>query len=724
MNAQTAVLLDASNDFIGAIQAYTRACSLLNEVIVKLPFGEYRDRLRATYETYFERIRLLNKLQDSTVNSSIHTTKACMYKQDDVFADKSIILPQKKDFSISTTALVTDTMLTPQNDILNKVIPESDASVMLSSQDTIQPSLNDPSYLLNDVHDHSLDPSKRPSTMEYIRHLSLSDINFLTPIKYLFKPIKGIISPMASLPASPVQTVSTTPNELLDAAFSEEDSNDIEIKLDLQSMTLNDYKIPENKQLSVYDDNCVIGWIPLPDFFPPSPARSTFQEIDFKKLDTQGNIYVSKDLSICEETDIAPFLKTHTSEYSDKSDEKDTQDVMENSNLSQFNSLDEKTVEKKPYNLLYNNSDTSFNFSDKSTTNTLSSVKMPINTFKHVSCVTSATPLLPTPLNISKHGNIYLSLLHNNISPEIVLYEELNSIHLQKPKDFIAKTYWLMRVLQKMLMPFIIKSKGSYLTRRLFIPKDIWYLKDVKIKGEEEKIKVCESLIFTLNKIKSFKQDDLQSLIKELSYLSDMVDLFRFWLLKKFGTEVVKPKKRLGTIKFTNKSKFLIKAPPPEKFNTSKYGMMQFDGPRKMYLTSIYRLFESSQVIEQLINSLDLHELPVKAQDHIHEVLKNISEYESKNEEISEVFAPSTLQEEDDSLENDSTEEESDEGIDLEEIDEECATDDDMDEIDPSNIIETSRTRGKKVDYIKDVNHDDIFEDEEDDDDFRAPLDD
>ncbi|KAG5440457.1 hypothetical protein PCK2_000485 [Pneumocystis canis] len=110
--------------------------------------------------------------------------------------------------------------------------------------------------------------------------------------------------------------------------------------------------------------------------------------------------------------------------------------------------------------------------------------------------------------------------------------------------------------------------------------------------------------------------------------------------------------------------------------------------------------------------------------------------YESKKKEETDVLVPSTILEEESDPEDDSSEEESEQEEDLEEIDEgrsmtivcpvfsECVTDDDMAEIDPSNIIGTSRTRGIKVDYIKDVNYDDIVEDEEDDADFNTPLDD
>ncbi|CCJ31253.1 unnamed protein product [Pneumocystis jirovecii] len=509
-----------------------------------------------------------------------------------------------------------------QNNVSLDTIPENETLAALSEH-TVQSSFDDISSL-DAANGHCSDITKRSSTMEYIRQFSFSDINLLTPIKYLFKPIKEMISPIASLPASPIQAVSTVSSDL-DATMLKKDSDDIETELDLQNISLNDCEAKEKQLIDCDNDfktasiTSEMEWPLLSDFFPPSPARSLLKEMN-PKSDIYDDEYISKSLPVCEETHMGPFLKLRLSEHPDESQKKEHQNTLEDINLFQANTSQEKIgifanhdiqsykkVKEKAYNSSYNNSDLSFNFPGKLAMNILHT-KM-VNFPKHVSYATpTSSPIL---LNMSKQGNTYSTSIYKNISSEMIMLEGADSVHVQKPKDSIARTYWLMKILQKTLMPFINKSKGFYLTPRLFVSKDIWYVKDIKIKGEDEKI----------------KQDDLQSLIKELSYLGNMVDLFRFWLLKKFGTDVVEPKKRFGIAKFTSKSKFLIKNLPPEKFNTSKYGLVQFDGPRKMYLTSIYRLFESAQVIDQLSNSLDLHDLPIKAQDHIHETLKNISDF-------------------------------------------------------------------------------------------------
>lgn len=49
-------------------------------------------------------------------------------------------------------------------------------------------------------------------------------------------------------------------------------------------------------------------------------------------------------------------------------------------------------------------------------------------------------------------------------------------------------------------------------------------------------------------------------------------------------------------------------------------------------------------------------------------------------------------------------------------------SDDDMGEIDTSNIIESGRTRGKRIDYTREVANVPEADDEEDDEDFEEPA--
>ncbi|KTW28113.1 hypothetical protein T552_01974 [Pneumocystis carinii B80] len=572
--AQTAVLLDSSNNINDAIHAYTQACSLLKEVIVQLPEGKYQERLQVTYRAYLERVHLLDGLNQSDLDD----------------ADEAI-------FADAQTSASSPTGFFPES-------PHCESH--------------------DNVDSCTSDLSKKSFTMNYIKQISFSDINLLSPIKYLLKPIKEIISPPVPFLESPDQIGSVIP---LNSKGS------LELVKNADNIEADDTIMEENKsvssgKVSIENDselvskqifslnNTFANWSPLLNDSP------TFSHVDNSKKPVFP--YDSTDSLIFEETHIAPFLRVYSDHKLQKENqhddifEKDTSNEKKDTFMYQ-NDQSFSETKKKLYSL-YNNSCVSFNYFDKLSTNFS-------DTLTNSSAQISTATLIPSSSsNKTRHSDTYISFLHDNILPKTSLLE-VDPIHMQKPRNPIEKTYWLMKILQKLLMPFIIKSEGSYITPQLFIPKDIWYVKNVKLKGEEEKIKVCESLIFTLNKIKSLKKDDLQSLIKELVYLDNMVDIFRFWLLKKFGTEVVNPKKRYGIIKFISKSKFLIKTPPPDQFNTHKFGIVQFDGPRKSYLTSIYRLFGSAQIIGQVLNIFDFHELPLKARDSIHQILINISDF-------------------------------------------------------------------------------------------------
>ncbi|QSL66201.1 hypothetical protein MERGE_000576 [Pneumocystis wakefieldiae] len=572
--AQTAVLLDSSNNINDAIDAYTQACSLLKEVIRQLPEGKYQERLQVTYRTYLERVQLLDKLHHSGLDDN----------DEAVFSDAQTTASSPAEF-----------------------FPGSPHSESYNKSDTC-----------------TSDLSKKSFTMNYIKQISFSDINLLSPIKYLLKPIKEIISPPLSFSASSIQEESVVPSDSKRSLEVVKNTDDIETddKIIKEEKSVSSEKVSAENNSDLVSkeifslNNTFSNWLPLIDASPtPSQVGNSKKPI---------SPYDSTESLVFEETHIAPFLKVYSNHELQK--ENQHSDIFQEGTLNEkkdiFTYQDDQSfseTKRKLYSL-YNNSCVSLNYSDKLSSSNFSDIMTN-------SSAQMSTTLIPS-ISSNKSGNssVYMSFLHHNILPKTALLE-VDPIHMQKPKDSIEKTYWLMKILQKLLMPFIIKSEGSYITPRLFIPKDIWYVKNVKLKGEEEKIKVCESLIFTLNKIKSLKQDDLQSLIKELAYLDNMVDIFRFWLLKKFGTEVVNPKKRYGIIKFISKSKFLIKTPPPDEFNTHKFGIVQFDGPRKSYLTSIYRLFGSAQIIGQVLNIFDFHELPRKAQDSIHQTLMNISDF-------------------------------------------------------------------------------------------------
>ncbi len=87
------------------------------------------------------------------------------------------------------------------------------------------------------------------------------------------------------------------------------------------------------------------------------------------------------------------------------------------------------------------------------------------------------------------------------------------STYTLPPSDPLARPYWLMRILLNTLTANINSERGSYITKELFVPKDIWNLKQSKIKGEEEKIQACEMLMKGLRRLGSVDKNDLGGLL-------------------------------------------------------------------------------------------------------------------------------------------------------------------------------------------------------------------
>lgn len=102
------------------------------------------------------------------------------------------------------------------------------------------------------------------------------------------------------------------------------------------------------------------------------------------------------------------------------------------------------------------------------------------------------------------------------------------------PESFLLRPFWLMRCLyQTMAHP-----KGGYITTRLFVPRDIWRVKGVKIKGIEDKIAQCDVLTAALLKLAKVDTLDAEAVCEELQSFESITDNIRVQLQKKFGGDV------------------------------------------------------------------------------------------------------------------------------------------------------------------------------------------
>ncbi|KAF3907650.1 hypothetical protein AA313_de0205984 [Arthrobotrys entomopaga] len=102
------------------------------------------------------------------------------------------------------------------------------------------------------------------------------------------------------------------------------------------------------------------------------------------------------------------------------------------------------------------------------------------------------------------------------------------------PTEQLAKTFWLMRSLNNA----ISNPHGGYLSKKLFIPREMWLMKGVKLKCIEEKIVASENLILALNKLALVDRSDSELLLKELQDLESVMTRTEAILAKKLGSDV------------------------------------------------------------------------------------------------------------------------------------------------------------------------------------------
>ncbi len=153
--------------------------------------------------------------------------------------------------------------------------------------------------------------------------------------------------------------------------------------------------------------------------------------------------------------------------------------------------------------------------------------------------ITSAVPALPTPLATAfssklnmPSGGLYL--FDNDIhDPASDIANK--PIQLEPcPTEFLLRPFWLMRAIYQTLA----HPRGGYLSTKLFIPRDVWKVKNVKIKGLEEKIGACDFLTAALQKLARVDTNDADAVLEEMQNFEDVLEQVRVSLTKKLGNEV------------------------------------------------------------------------------------------------------------------------------------------------------------------------------------------
>lgn len=102
------------------------------------------------------------------------------------------------------------------------------------------------------------------------------------------------------------------------------------------------------------------------------------------------------------------------------------------------------------------------------------------------------------------------------------------------PEICILRPFWLMRCLNQTLT----HPKGGYLSQKLFIPREVWKVKNVKVKNLEDKIVCCQLLTAALLNLEAVNVNNAEALLSEMQIFDTVLDQSQANLTKKLGADV------------------------------------------------------------------------------------------------------------------------------------------------------------------------------------------
>ncbi|XHG02816.1 hypothetical protein AWENTII_006142 [Aspergillus wentii] len=206
----------------------------------------------------------------------------------------------------------------------------------------------------------------------------------------------------------------------------------------------------------------------------------------------------------------------------------------------------------------------------------------------HKGMAAGVVPILPTPTGASftpnglPSGGLYLfdSHIHSPTSPGCPNPMVTNApMPLEPcPESFLLRPFWLMRCLYQT----VTNPRGGYLSTKLFIPRDVWRVKNIKIKAVEEKVSNCDLLTAALLKLSQVDTYDADAVLEEMQSLESVLDQVQASLSKKLGNEVgVQGAMPLFRSSAASDDTATTAEIPPSKGS---------NGPSKSYLTSWRKL--------------------------------------------------------------------------------------------------------------------------------------
>ena len=84
----------------------------------------------------------------------------------------------------------------------------------------------------------------------------------------------------------------------------------------------------------------------------------------------------------------------------------------------------------------------------------------------------------------------------------------------------------------------ITHPRGGFVTSRLFVPRDVWQTRGVKLKSLDEKVANCDLLTAALGRIAGVDTYDADAVMEELQGFEEVMERVQATLTKKLGSDV------------------------------------------------------------------------------------------------------------------------------------------------------------------------------------------
>ncbi|CAD6579994.1 MAG: hypothetical protein ASARMPREDX12_009429 [Alectoria sarmentosa] len=290
-----------------------------------------------------------------------------------------------------------------------------------------------------------------------------------------------------------------------------------------------------------------------------------------------------------------------------------------------------------------------------------------------------AVPILPTPMEASfiikgqPMGGPYLfdNDIHSPNMPGSPNPSANNApLPLEPcPESALLRPFWCLRSIYQT----IAHPRGGYISSRLFVPRDIWRVKNIKLKNVEEKISSCDYLTAALLKLGKVDNLDANAVKDEMEFFETVMEQVHSSLSKKLGSDVgvqgatqlfksfgagdetaypealaskttnASSKSYLSWRKLRNKNSLgpglpsvssnnatrdgskeaptlrsipMTSAPNP-RFSKRDVNQVQCVGPNPSYMGSLARLCDAAQVLDQIIRQVEDPGLKHSSQTHV-----------------------------------------------------------------------------------------------------------